>query len=144
MFRTFCLSLAVLASALAGLSAAEQPTVSMTYLGSVTGTVVKVESGSITVKVPTPVRSGVTRRRMGNRTVSVPRYTTKQVENTQPLSADVVVKTVGGKSATLEDVRPGVAVRLHVYSVKERTVGEKPVARSEVRRIDIPNSAASK
>jgi hypothetical protein len=144
MFRAFCLSLAVLTSALAGRSPAAEPSVSKTYLGAVTGTVVKVGSGSITVKVPTTVQSGVTRRRSGNRTITVPKYTTKQVENTYPLSAEVVVKTAGGKSAKMEDVKPGGAVRLHGYNVKERTPGEKPVTHFEVRRIDIPDSAASK
>jgi hypothetical protein len=34
-------------------------------------------------------------------------------------------------------VRAGDPVRLHVSKVTERTVGEKPIAHAEVRRIEV-------
>lgn len=122
-------------------ASATDPTVSSSNLGEVTGTVVKFEPGSITIKVPTVVQSGTTRRKVGKSYVNVPKYTTKEVESTITVAKDVTVKTIGGKEATAADVVPGESVRLHVSKLTERTVGEKPESHTEVKRIDIPNSS---
>lgn len=122
MFRPFPFSLVFLAAT--GVSPAADPAVPRADLGDVTGTVVKAGPGSITLKVPTVAQTGVSRKHVGGRhgpTVTVPRYETKQVETTYALAPDVVVKTLAGKSATLEEVRPGEPSRLHVYRVTERT-----------------------
>lgn len=143
MFRSFAFSLALLAAA--GPSPAADPAVSRADLGDVTGTVVKAGPGSISLKVPTVAQTGVSRRHVGGRhgpTVAVPKYATKQVETTYALAPDVVVKTLAGKSATLEEVRPGTQARLHVYRVTERTPGERPENHLEVRRIDIAGPSA--
>lgn len=144
MYRAVCFSLFVLSTGSLGRLHAEEPTMKKTYAGAVTGTVSKVDSGSITVKVPTTVQSGVTRRHVGGRTISIPRYTTKQVENTLSLSPDVTVKTVSGKTAAMEDVRPGVSVRLHAYTMTERSPGEKSKSHVEVLKIEVPSSAPAK
>lgn len=143
MFRPLGLTLALLAAS--GPSPAADPAVSKADLGDVTGTVVKADPGSITLKVPTVTQTGVTRKHIGGRhgpTVAVPKYGTKQVETSYTLAPDVVVKTAAGKSVTLAEVATGKPVRLHVYRVTERTPGEKPVSHVEVRRIDIPDLPA--
>lgn len=120
---------------------AAEPSVSTSDLGDVVGAVVKVSDGSVTLKVPTVVQTGATRKRVGKRTITVPKYTTKQVESTFTLAKDVKVSSTGGKAADLSDVRAGDPVRLHVYKVTERAVGEKPVAHAEVRRVEVAGSA---
>lgn len=78
------------------------------------GSVVKVADGAVTLKVPTVVQTGVTRQRVGKHTITVPKYTTEQVEAKFALAKDVQVKSPGGKAADLSDVRAGDPVRLHV------------------------------
>lgn len=117
---------------------AMEPTFTKSKLGVVTGTVTQIDPASITVKVPQMVQSGSTRRRIGRRSIRVPRYTTKQVESTFSVASDVTVKMIGGKHASLSDVLVGLPVRLHVYKVTEHHLGEKAESHAEVRRIDIP------
>lgn len=140
---TLALALAVVA----GLTSlpparAADPTVTKTFVADVTGEVVKVESGRITIRVPQTVQTGVTHRRVGSgphaRTVTVPKFGVKYAESTHALASDVAVKTVAGKSVAIADVRSGFPVQLHVTRVTERTPGEKPQSRLEVTRVLIP------
>lgn len=120
---------------------AASPGSQKTYLGAEAGTVTKVGSGSITVKIPRSVQSGTTRKRIGNRTVNVPKYTTKQVGTTFDLSNNVVVKTISGKSASLGDIKPGMTVRVHGYRVTEQSSGMQPTSHVEVERIEFDPSS---
>jgi hypothetical protein len=152
MRRSLCLSFALLTAGLvAGRSPAadepkakpaDEPKVKQTYLGAETGTVVKVGDGSITVKEQKTAQTGTTTRRSGNRTIQVPTYSTKTVEMTYQLALDVTVKTAAGKEAKLQDVKPGMTVKVYGYRVTETTPGEKPVSRVEVKRIDVPTAPA--
>ena len=110
-------------------------TVRSTPVGDVTGEVVKVEKGTITLKVPEVVQTGVSRSR-GRVT---PRLGMKTAEVSYPLADKVVVKTVSGKEADLDAVKEGGMVALHVSQVKESRPGEKATTRLEVKRIDVPN-----
>ena len=129
---------------------AEAANVSHTYLGEVTGTVVKVGDGSITLSVPEVVQTGTTHKKMpsphlpgmksGHRSTSitVPKTTTKLVEVTYDLGDAVSVKTVTGKPMTLADVAVGGAARVHVERLREPKVGEKAEPHVVVKSIDIP------
>jgi len=128
--------------------------VSHTYLGEVTGLVVKVGDDSITLKVPEVVQTGTTRQRShtphvpgmsgGHRgsSITVPKLETKMVEVTYDLGDPVSVKTVAGKAMTLSDVVVGGAARLHVERVREWKPGEKTEPHVVVKTIDIPVPAA--
>jgi hypothetical protein len=130
------------------------PNVSHTYLGEVTGSVVKVGDGSITLKVTEVVQTGTTHKKMasphvpgmsgGHRSssIAVPKLGTKMVEMTFDLSDAVTVKTVTGKAMTLADVTANGAVRVHVERVREVKPGEKTEPRLVVKSIDVPVPAA--
>ena len=135
---------------------AEAANVSHTYLGEVTGTVVKVGDGSITLSVPEVVQTGTTHKKVpsphvpgmksgGHRTTSitVPKTTTKLVEVTYDLGDAVSVKTVTGKPMTLADVVAGGVARVHVERLREQKVGEKSEPHVVVKSIDIPTPAAA-
>ena len=124
--------------------------VAHTYVGEVTGYVVKVGDGSITLKVPEVVQTGTTHKRVatphvpgmsgGHRSssIAVPKLGTKMVEATFELSDAVTVKTVTGKAMTLADVTANGAVRVHVERVRDLTPGEKTEPRLVVKTIDVP------
>lgn len=126
------------------------PNVAHTYLGEVTGSVVKVGDGSITLKVAEVVQTGTTHKRMasphipgmsgGHRSssIAVPKLGTKMVEMTFDLSDAVTVKTIAGKTMTLADVTVNGAVRVHVERVREVKPGEKTEPRLVVKTIDVP------
>ena len=122
------------------------PNVSHTYLGEVTGTVVKVGDGSITLKVPELVPSATAQRRPSARpgarhrtaAISTPKATTKMVEVTYDLGDAVSVKTVTGKVMTLADVSVNSPARVHVERLREQKVGEKSEPHVVVKSIDIP------
>ncbi len=130
------------------------PNVSHTYVGEVTGTVVKVGDGSITLKVPEVVQTGTTHKRMPsphvpgtsgghrNSSIAVPKLGTKLVEMTFDLSAAVTVKTISGKAMTLADVTANGPVRVHVERVREVKPGEKTEPHLVVKSIDVPVPAA--
>lgn len=121
------------------------------HIGNLTGKVVKTSPSSITLSVPETMVTGITRRHVGGygphahgHTVAVPRYGTKLVELTYPVSDKVVVKTVSGKDATLSAVTAGEVVEIHLDKVKEGKIGEKLETHVEVKRIDVPNAAVAK
>ena len=126
------------------------PTATHAYLGEVTGYVVKVGDGSITLKVPEVVQTGTTHKRVamphvpgvsgGHRSssIAVPKLGTKMVETTFELSDAVTVKTVTGKAMTLADVTANGAVRVHVERVRDVKPGEKTEPRLVVKTIDVP------
>ncbi|VTS07056.1 hypothetical protein [Tuwongella immobilis] len=115
-----------------------EPRVTKRDLGDVAGTVVKSETESITLKIPTMVQSGTTNRRSGGRNIRVPKYTVKQIEKDFPVAKDVIVRTLKGKSASRTDVHVGDTVRLHVFQITEKEPGHSAEQHLEVRRIDIP------
>ena len=122
------------------------PNVAHTYLGEVTGSVVKVGDGSITLKVPELVPSATAQRRPSARpgarhrtaAISTPKATTKMVEVTYDLGDAVSVKTVTGKVMTLADVSVNSPARVHVERLREQKVGEKSEPHVVVKSIDIP------
>lgn len=117
------------------------------HIGNLTGQVSKVDKGSITLKVPEVVVSGITRRHAGSGrggSVAVPRYSTKTVELTYPLSDKVTVKTVSGRELDMSAVSVGETVEIHLDKVKEGKVGEKLQSHVEVKRIDVPNPVSTK
>lgn len=122
------------------------PNVAHTYLGEVTGTVVKVGDGSITLSVPELVPAATAQRKptarpstkSRSRAVTAPKVTTKLVEVTYDLGDAVSVKTVTGKPMTLADVSVGGAARVHVERLRELKVGEKTEPHVVVKSIDIP------
>ena len=114
------------------------------HVGNLVGQVVKSGSDSITIKVPEVVVSGITRKRSGGHSVSVPKYGTKTVELTYPVSSKVVVKTVSGKEVDLSSVKEGENVEIHLDKVKQGKLGEKLESHVEVKRIDVPNATAAK
>ena len=118
--------------------------VSKTDAGNISGVVTKIEAGSVTVKVTKTVQNGVTRRRVNGRTVSVPKYTTKQEETTYKMSDNVVFRTNSGRGAALADVQAGDTVKLHLYRVSEKESSAKPNQHMEVLRLDIIASSKKK
>ena len=112
------------------------------HAGDVAGEVVKVDKGTITLKVPEVAQTGVSYRRVSGHAVAVPRLAVKHVEVSYPLADTVTVRTVGGKDAGLDDVKKGQAVVVHVNKVREGKVGEKLESHAEVKKIDIPNAPA--
>jgi len=116
------------------------------HVGNLTGQVSKVEKGSITLKVPEVVVTGITRRRTGTHggSTAVPKYGTKTVELTYPISDKVVVKTVSGKDVDMSAVTTGETVEIHLDKVKEGKVGEPLQSHVEVKRIDVPNATTPK
>lgn len=120
------------------------------HIGNLVGQVVKSGSDSITIKVSEVVVTGITRKHVGGgsgsrgHSVSVPKYGTKMVELTYPVSGKVVVKTVSGKEADLSSVWEGENVVIHLDKVKQGKLGEKLESHVEVKRIDVPNATAAK
>lgn len=152
-FFASCAAAAILATA--GVRAADPATpaakpaeaanVSHVYLGEVTGTVVKIGDGSITLSVPEVIPSTASQKSMPRpstksrtRAVTAPKVTTKLVEVTYDLGDAVSVKTVTGKPMTLADVSVNSAARVHVERVREQKVGEKTEPHVVVKSIDIP------
>jgi len=129
---------------------APDPTVSHTYLGEVTGTVVKVGDGTITLKVPELVPSATAQRRPSahptgrhrHAPIAAPKATVKLVEVTYDLGESVSVKTVTGKAMTLTDVTVGGAARVHVERLRDFKPDEKAEPHVVVKTIDIPTPAA--
>ena len=137
-------------AAKAAAKAAPDPSVSHTYLGEVTGTVVKVGDGSITLKVPELVPSATSQRAPSRPSrnhrhapLAMPKATTKLVEVTYDLGDAVSVKTVTGKPMTLTDVTVGSAARVHVERLREQKLGEKTEPHVVVKTIDIPTPTAA-
>ena len=131
-------------------AAAPDPNVSHTYLGEVTGTVVKVGDGSITLSVPELVAAATNRRTPSHPSrnhrhapISAPKATVKLVEVTYDLGESVSVKTVTGKAMTLADVAVGGAARVHVERLREFKPNEKADPHVVVKTIDIPVPAAA-
>ena len=134
---------------------AADPSVSHTYLGEVTGTVVKVGDGSITLNVPQVVQTGTTQKKMPSphvpgmsrgghhgSSITVPKVATRLVEVTYDLGEKVSVKTVTGKTMTLADVTVGGVARVHVERLREQKPGEKSEPHVAVKAIDIPAPVA--
>ncbi len=125
------------------------PNVSHTYLGELTGTVVKVGDGSITLSVAEVVPSTTAQKtprpstKSRTRAVTAPKVTTKLVEVTYDLGDAVSVKTVTGKPMTMADVAVGGVARVHVERLRELKVGEKTEPHVVVKSIDIPTPAAA-
>jgi len=116
--------------------------------GETQGQVVKISSNSITIKVSQRVQSGTPRHTVrgpngSRRTVSTPKYTTKQVDTTFLLTDNVKVRAPGNKQAGVTDIKAGETVHLYLADVQSGVTGKKLETHREVNRIDIAHAAAA-
>lgn len=126
-----------------GENPAANPDIKVTKVpaGEVSGEVSKLSPTTISIKVMKTVQDGTTNQRMGDRTIQVPKYTKKAIQQTYSLASDVQVKSAKGKPATMKDVKVGDTVLLSIFRVTEQKPLELPDTQVMVMKLIITESA---